>query len=70
MICALTDPRNGPQSPGMLPFAIFLVITAIGLGLGMQTGYALNPARDLGPRIFTALAGYGKEGEPYRLRCL
>ena len=41
---------------------MFFTILAIGLGLGMQTGYAINPARDLGPRILTAMVGYGKEG--------
>lgn len=42
--------------------AIFFTILGIGLGLGMETGYAINPARDLGPRILTAMVGYGKAG--------
>jgi glycerol uptake facilitator protein len=36
---------------GMAPFLIGLVVFAIGLSLGGPTGYAINPARDLGPRI-------------------
>ncbi|KAE9263586.1 hypothetical protein PR003_g33105 [Phytophthora rubi] len=32
---------------------------ALGMAFGMNTGYAVNPARDLGPRIFTAIAGWG-----------
>ena len=74
VVCALTDPRNAPPPPGLLPLAMFFTILAIGLGLGMQTGYAINPARDLGPRILTAMVGYGKEGSPsalvYRIRWL
>ena len=62
VVFALTDPRNAPPPSGVMPLALFLVITAMGLGIGMQTGYALNPARDLGPRIMTAMVGYGKEG--------
>ncbi len=36
---------------GLNPFIIGLLIVAIGLSLGGPTGYAINPARDLGPRI-------------------
>jgi glycerol uptake facilitator protein len=36
---------------GLNPLAVGLLIIAIGLGLGGTTGFAINPARDLGPRI-------------------
>jgi glycerol uptake facilitator protein len=36
---------------GLNPIVVGLLITAIGLGLGGTTGFAINPARDLGPRI-------------------
>jgi glycerol uptake facilitator protein len=36
---------------GMNPFIVGFLIVAIGLSLGGTTGYAINPARDLGPRI-------------------
>ncbi|PVU99525.1 hypothetical protein BB559_000628 [Furculomyces boomerangus] len=44
---------------GFEPVAVGLLVLAIGLCQGKQTGYAINPARDLGPRIFTAIAGWG-----------
>lgn len=43
----------GAQIAGPLPVA--LLIVAIGMSLGGTTGYAINPARDLGPRIMHAL---------------
>jgi glycerol uptake facilitator protein len=38
-------------SRGLNPIAVGLLIVAIGLSLGGTTGFAINPARDLGPRI-------------------
>ncbi|KAI5115353.1 hypothetical protein M0805_001292 [Coniferiporia weirii] len=60
VLLAVTDKRNGPAPPGLIPFALFFVVFGIGMVLGAQTGFAVNPARDLGPRIFTAMAGYGR----------
>ncbi len=48
-----TDPVLGLGSLGLLPVA--LVVFGIGMSLGGTTGYAINPARDLGPRIVHAL---------------
>lgn len=44
----------------MVPVALFITILGIGASLGFQTGYAINPARDLGPRLLTAMVGYGR----------
>jgi len=46
---------------GLNPVAIGLLVVGIGLGLGGTTGFAINPARDLGPRIaHFVLPIYGK----------
>lgn len=44
-----------------LPVA--LLVLGIGLSLGGPTGYAINPARDLGPRIMHAILPLGKKGD-------
>ncbi|KAK9767212.1 glycerol channel [Basidiobolus ranarum] len=59
-IFAITDERNN-QGKGYVALAIGLHLTAIGICLGWMTGYALNPARDFAPRLFTALYGWGWE---------
>ncbi|KXN82857.1 hypothetical protein AN958_02131 [Leucoagaricus sp. SymC.cos] len=66
MILAFGDSGNLPAPPGLAPLALFLLILGIGIALGMQTGYAINPARDLGPRIMTAMVGYGAQVFTFR----
>jgi len=53
-IGAHTFAPAGP-APGLAPYLVSLVVWAVGLGLGGPTGYAINPARDLGPRIAHAI---------------
>jgi len=58
----------GGLAPGMGPFLVGLLVWSIGLSLGGPTGYAINPARDLGPRIAHAvlpIAGKGSSGWDY-----
>ena len=43
----------------MEPLLIGATVFAIGASIGVNTGYALNPARDLGPRLFTLCFGWG-----------
>lgn len=48
---------------GVGPFAVGLLVFSIGLSLGGPTGYAINPARDLGPRIMHALLPIQGKGD-------
>ncbi|THG97635.1 hypothetical protein EW026_g4398 [Hermanssonia centrifuga] len=66
VVCAITDKHNGPPPPGLVPLVLFIAVLGIGVSLGMQTGYAINPARDLGPRLLTAMVGYGTEVFTFR----
>nr|XP_056704872.1 aquaporin-7 [Euleptes europaea] len=60
-ILAINDKKNAAALPGTHALVIGLLVTAIGISMGMNTGYAINPSRDLPPRIFSALAGWGVE---------
>lgn len=55
-VLAIIDPGNkGNAASGLNGLLIGLLVLAIGLSLGGPTGYAINPARDLGPRIMHAI---------------
>ena len=61
LIFAMTDERNQP--PGNLaPLMIGLIVVAIGMSFGGLHGYAINPARDFGPRLLTVVAGFKNNG--------
>jgi glycerol uptake facilitator protein len=62
LIFAITDPRNRPAPPALHPLLIGLVVVAIGVSWGGMHGYAINPARDFGPRLFTLAAGFKNTG--------
>jgi len=51
---------TGP-APGLGPYLVGSVVWGIGLSLGGTTGYAINPARDLGPRIAHAVLPIAKK---------
>ncbi len=60
MIMALTDDGNGlPRGP-LAPLLIGLLIAVIGGAMGPLTGFAMNPARDFGPKLMTFIAGWGE----------
>ncbi|TCD66287.1 hypothetical protein EIP91_001578 [Steccherinum ochraceum] len=66
VICAVTDKRNSPPPAGLVPLVLFFTLMGIAAAIGWQTGFALNPARDFGPRALTAMVGYGKQVFTYR----
>jgi MIP family channel proteins len=61
IIFGITDPRNAAPPSGLVPVLVGLLVVVIGATFGFNSGYAINPARDLGPRMFTALAGWGAD---------
>ncbi len=70
LIAALLSHLNAPHgiADGLAPLLVGYIVLGIGLSLGGPTGYAINPARDLGPRIMHALlpvAGKGSSDWAY-----
>lgn len=58
VISAIGDQRN--NSTGNLgPLMVGMLVVVIGMCFGLNAGYAINPARDFGPRLLTAVAGWG-----------
>lgn len=62
MVLAIIDELNLPPGANLAPLLIGLVVVAIGMSFGGMHGYAINPARDFGPRLFTAVAGFKNNG--------
>lgn len=63
-VFAIGDPKNAGVPGWMGGPLVGALVVAIGVAFGFNAGYAINPARDLGPRLFTAMAGWG--GEVFR----
>jgi glycerol uptake facilitator protein len=64
VISALIDLRNQSPKGNVAPFVMGFVVVAIGLSFGTNAGYAINPARDFGPRLLTFLTGWGNKAFP------
>ncbi len=54
--------NTAPAQSGLAPLLVGFLVWAIGLSLGAPTGYAINPARDLGPRLAHALLPIAGKG--------
>jgi glycerol uptake facilitator protein len=63
-VFAVTDEYNLPVGSNMGPWIVGMIVMAVGISFGANAGYAINPARDFGPRIFAWIAGWGKVAFP------
>jgi glycerol uptake facilitator protein len=63
-VFAITDEFNLPVRGNLGGVVVGLVVMAVGISFGANAGYAINPARDFGPRMFAWIAGYGKVAFP------
>lgn len=59
LIFAVTDPRNSAPLANLTPLIVGFIVVAIGFAYGTNAGYAINPARDFGPRLASFITGYG-----------
>src|SRR5690606_6819808 len=58
LILVVTDVQTTAPLANLAPFIIGLIVVAIGMAWGTNAGYAINPARDFGPRLASWLTGY------------
>jgi glycerol uptake facilitator protein len=63
-VLALTDTLNQAPRANLTPLLVGLAVAAIGMSYGANAGYAINPARDFGPRMFALFAGWGEVAFP------
>ena len=59
LILAITDAANTAPAANLAPVVIGLLVVGIGMAWGTDAGYAINPARDFGPRLASFFTGYG-----------
>jgi glycerol uptake facilitator protein len=62
LVLAITDERNQTPGANLAPALIGAIVVAIGMSFGKLHGYAINPARDFGPRLWTVVAGFKNNG--------
>ncbi|MGN9778109.1 MIP/aquaporin family protein [Micromonospora sp. H33] len=58
LVLAVTDARNSLPGANLAPLIVGLIVVAIGMAFAVNAGYAINPARDFGPRLASFLTGY------------
>jgi glycerol uptake facilitator protein len=58
VVFALVTAANNPPQANLAPVVIGLLVVGIGMAWGANAGYAINPARDFGPRLASLVTGY------------
>jgi len=64
VVFAISDEFNIAPQANMGPLIVGVIVAAVGASFGANTGYAINPARDFGPRLFAWIAGWCKLALP------
>jgi glycerol uptake facilitator len=64
VLLAIIDELGTPVRANLAPYIVGLLVGGIGASFGANAGYAINPARDFGPRVFADIAGWGKFALP------
>jgi len=64
VVFAISDEFNIAPQSNMGPLIVGVIVAGVGASFGANTGYAINPARDFGPRLFAWIAGWGKLALP------
>ena len=59
IVFAIIDERNLAPKSNLAPFIVGLVVAGVGMSFGANSGYAINPARDFGPRLIAYAEGWG-----------
>ena len=54
IVSSFGDRNNSNPASGLAPYLVGSLVIALGFSFGLNCGYAINPARDLGPRIFSS----------------
>lgn len=62
LVLVMGDANNTPPGANLGAIFVGFIVVAIGMSFGTLHGYAINPARDFGPRLFTVLAGFKNNG--------
>jgi glycerol uptake facilitator protein len=63
-VFAVTDEFNQAVRGNLAPLIVGFIVVAVGISFGANAGYAINPARDFGPRMLALIAGWGKIAMP------